>query len=302
MRGIRIHSGVGATVVGVLAAATLFAGGIALASVTAVGLGPSGPQPATVTVQWGDTVVFRNDDVRAHAVTIPRTGANSPLIAPGGTWTNAFDGRAGSYFFRQTEGGRGYVGSIIVQLTGTVTLASRPETVEFGKSVTFSGTAPRGHRVTLEHLRVASSGQWAEIVTVTAGADGTWSTPFVPKVSTRFRATAAAGQLRSAAVKVGVQPKVALLRPIRARAGKVSSVRARVQPAVAAATADLERYDTNRRRWLLEDRRKVGAGGIVSFRWESEKGRSQLRVVLRRYALRPGFEPVESKPVIVKVS
>lgn len=297
----RNRYGLGAKLVSALALAGLFAGGIALAAATTVSIGPEGPSPATVTVQWGDTVTFKNDDKSPHGITIPRVAQASPLIPAGGSWTRVFDGRSGSYGYRQTEG-RSYLGSILVQLKGEVTMKATPANVLYGKRVTLAGSALPGHAVKLEQLVAAASGQWVEVVTVTAGGDGKWSTSLAPKLGARFRATAAAGQLRSQAILVSVQPIISLTRPTGAKAGTTVAVRGRIAPAGAAKTADLERYDGTRRRWVRQDRRQVSAKGIVSFRWKAVKGRSQLRVQVQRYALKPGFEPTTSRPVAVSVS
>jgi plastocyanin len=300
MRATRNQYGPAAKVAGALALAALFAGGVALAAVTTVSIGPSGPQPATVTIQWGDTVTFKNDDDSPHGLTIPRVAQLSPLIPPGGTWTRVFDGRSGSYGYRQTEG-RSFLGSILVELKGTVTMKATPATVPYGKRVTFAGTALAGHGVKLEQLVAAESGQWVQVVTVAAGPDGKWSTSLVPKLGARFRATAAAGQLRSQAVSIRVQPTIVLTRPTGASPGKLVTVRGRISPAGAATTADLERYDAARRRWVRQDRRNVSKAGVVAFRWKAVKGRSQLRVQVQRFALKPGFEPTTSRPISVSV-
>lgn len=299
MKAVRKHYGRGMKLgAGGLVLAAVFAAGVALAAATTVSIGNNGPQPATVTIQWGDTVTFKNDDDRPHGITIPRDQVASPLIQPGGSWTRVFVDRAGNYGYRQTEG-RAYLGSIMVELKGKVTMKAVPVTVGYGKRVAFSGEAPAGHAVKLEQLVSADSGQWVEVVTVTAGADGKWATSLVPKLGARFRVTAAAGQLRAQAISIRVQPTISLTRPAGAKKGKVVTVRGRILPGGAATAADLERYDPARRRWVREDRRKVLRTGAVSFRWEAVKGRSRLRVQVQRYALKAGFEPVASKPVSV---
>jgi plastocyanin len=286
-----------------LALLGLFGAGIAVAATATVGLGPQGPQPATVTVNWGDTVTFRNDDSKAHGVTIPRDGATSPLLGPGATWARVFDGHAGNYGYRQTEGGRNWAGVVVVQLNGTVTMTASPPVVVFGQRVTFKGKAAPGLSVHLEHLLAPQVGQWTEVASVDAGADGNWEISLVPEFGTRFRATAAARQLRSSPVPVGVQPALTVVRPKGTfRDKQIGTVRARIVPANAASSADLERYDRSRLRWVREDRRRVGPGGVVSFRWKAVKGRSQLRVVVHRFALKPGFDPGVSKPVVVRAS
>jgi plastocyanin len=301
MKTTRNGYGLAARAAGALAFAGLFAAGVALAATTTINIGQDGPQPATLTIQWGDTVTFKNVDDAPRGVSIPRLQAASPPIPPGGSWTRVFDGRSGSYGYRQTEG-RGFQGSILVELKGSVTMKATPTVVTYGRRVSFAGSALPGHLVKLEQLVAPQAGQWVERATVTAGSDGAWSTSIVPKLGARFRATAAAGQLRSPAVSIGVQPTISLTRPGGAKAGKTVLVGARISPAGAANTADLERYDSERRRWVREDRRRVALSGAVSFRWKAVKGRSQLRLQVQRYALKPGFEPVTSKPIVVIAS
>lgn len=301
MRAIRNRHGLALKLAGALGLGVLFAGGVALAAATTVSIGPTGPQPATVTIQWGDTITFENVDDAARGVTIPRLQLASPAIPPGGSWTRVFDGRSGSYGFRQTEG-RGFQGSILVELKGSVTMKATPTTVRYGRRVSFAGKSLPGHAVKLEQLVAPQAGQWIEVATVRAGPDGAWSTSLLPKLGARFRATAAAGQLRSPAVSVGVQPTVSLVRPRGVKAGKTSTVRGRLAPPGAATTADLERYDSERRRWVRQDRRTVPRSGVVAFRWQAVKGRSRLRVQIHRYGVKRGFEPVTSKPIVVTAS
>ena len=86
-------------------ALALAAAGVALASVT-VTLTAAGPQPATVTVPWGETVVFGNQAGEPQVIEIPRETYTSETILPGGTLEHVFEGRAGAYIIRQV----GYAG------------------------------------------------------------------------------------------------------------------------------------------------------------------------------------------------
>jgi hypothetical protein len=276
----------------------LFASGLAFGATTAVTLGPSGPQPATVTVQWGDTVSFANAGGNAYGITIPRLTVASPAIPPGGSWAQVFNGRTGNYIFRQT-GARNFSGSVVVQLTGSVTMAAKPTAVTYGKRVALSGKSLAGFPVKVEQQPAGQAGTWTERASVQAGADGAWSTSVLPVIGGRYRASAAADQLRSSVVSVGVRPRISLVAPRRMTAGRRVPVRARIAPATAASSADLERYDTARRRWTREDRRRVGPGGTVAFRWSAVKGRSLLRVQLFRVGMRTGFEPASTRPVAV---
>ena len=286
---------------GGLVLATLFAAGLALAGAATVTIGAAGPEPASVTIQWGDTITFANVDDAPRGITIPRLQLASPAIAPGGNWAHVFDGRSGSYGYRQTEG-RGFQGSILVELKGSVTMKATPATVTYGRKVSFTGKSLPGHAVKLEQLIAPQAGQWVELASVTAGTDGSWSTSIVPKLGARFRATAAAGQLRSPAVSVDVQPTISLVRPSGAKAGKLVTVRGRVAPPGAVRTADLERYDSERRRWVRQERGTVTKSGSLAFRWKAVKGRSRLRVNVQRFGVVQGFAPATSKTVTVTVA
>jgi plastocyanin len=281
-------------------AVLLFAGGVGVAGVTGVTLADDGPAPATITVKWGDTVTFSNAGPKPHAVTIPRISASSPLLQAGEGWSRVFDGRAGRYPFRQVQG-RGFPGLVVVELSGKVTMKASANVVTWGRRVTFTGTSLPSYPVRVEQLLAPQSGEWVERVTVMADAEGKWSTSLVAKAGGRYRATAAAGQLKSPTFSLGVQPAVSLVAPKNAKAKQMVTVRGRIVPAGAATIADLESYDRDRRRWVREDRRRVNAKGNVSFRWEAVRGRTQLRLHVHRFGLRPGFAAVDGKPVVVNV-
>jgi plastocyanin len=274
--------------------AAAFGAGAALAASSVVTLGSSGPHPADVTVQWGDTVTFTNGSGETHGVTIPRLTVASPPIPPGGSWAQVFDGRTGNYQFRQT-GSKNFPGTVVVQLMGTVTMTATPAIVTYGKAVTFRGTALPGFPVKLEYQATGQAGVWKEAGTVQAASDGAWSTSLVPEVGGRYRATAAADQLRSPVLAVGVRPRISVTAPRRARAGSRVTLRVRIAPAGAGTTADLERYNSRGRRWVREARGRINASGRVSFRVRATPGRSLFRIELLRFALRPGYESVTGK-------
>ena len=58
-----------AAVLGLVALGTA---GYALGAGASISLTADGPQPETVTVNWGDTVVYSNADSVEHAIRIPR--------------------------------------------------------------------------------------------------------------------------------------------------------------------------------------------------------------------------------------
>ena len=146
---------------------------MALAAV-GVDLTAAGPQPATVTVRWGETVVFSNRDSEPHAIEVPRETFTSEAIPPGGTLEYVFDGRAGVYIVRQL-GSRVRQGRVVVEVDGTVTLT--------GEGVHPLRKAARrlGHvdrrglaAVTLVRAVPDDTGAWEELATAEVGDDGTF--------------------------------------------------------------------------------------------------------------------------------
>jgi len=71
--------------------------------------------PARVTIAPGDSVTWRNSDFAAHDIKGP--GFASPQLARSGSFTQRFD----------TPGSYAYVCSLHPFMTGTITVAPRPE-------------------------------------------------------------------------------------------------------------------------------------------------------------------------------
>lgn len=283
-----------------VAVPVLALGGFALAASSTITLGNSGPNPASLTIGWGDTVSFVNGDTEPHTVTISRVEVTSPSIPPGGTFTQVFDSRGGNYFFRQL-GTRNFNGNIAVEVKGQVTIRASATSIPFGRSVTLRGTSPfPGSPVVIEQRQPGGSSEWADLTTLTAGADGAWSTTVRPATGVQYRANVAANQLRSPAVSISLRPVIQIkLYPRRVKAGKPATITARITPAAAATQAELERWDKRRKSWTREASARVRRGK-VTLRWpEVEKGSTRVRVSVRRGSLASGFEPSASKFVLI---
>lgn len=286
---------------GALAVGVLFVSGYALAATTSVSLTAQGPQPATVTIDWGDTVAFSNGDTVARGVTSARAEMASGTIDPGGKFEHRFLGRAGRYSFVQTGTRPQSSGVVILALGGGVTLVTSKKVGPYGSFVTLSGRSTYGETPVVVQLRQAgASGDWKIIFTRTADADGSYTGRLRLTAGGRIRALVAADQISSPLRDVAVQPRVASsVRPSRARPGTRVSVRSRILPAGAATSADLERYDPERKSWQRESTRSVSRSGLVTFRFKAEKGRTQLRISLRRSALEPGFTATVGRTMVV---
>ena len=221
---------------------------------------------------------------------------------PGGTFEQVFDGRRGNYLFRQKGGGGpNTTASIIVDVPGTVTLATSASVVDYGKSLRLSGKSSYpGTPVKIAQRAPGSGSMWLAVSTVTAAADGSYSLEVEPKLGARFRAQVAADQLLSDPVLISVRPVLTVRTTARrTKAGRQITVIGRVTPAKAATNMDLERYDPRRRRWFTQAKGRVRSSGGVTFKWTAKKGVSRLRVAVKPLSLGGGWAPAVSSFVTV---
>jgi hypothetical protein len=286
---------VGAGVVALLAA------GFATARLVTVQLTATGPQPATVTVDWGDTVSLVNGSGAPQLVDIPRAGITGETVAAGATLELAATVRAGNYNFSQTGAGGRFAGRITVQVTGEVTLAAKPETVVFGRRTTFSGrsTVPNS-AVTIQRFTGDDEAPWLDVAEAVPDEEGAFAVAVLPESSARYRATAAAGQESSRPVTVGVAPRLRIRVSDRSvPAGTQVAVTGIVTPAGAVKILDLEVYDTGRRRWDRIASKRMRGAEQVTFTVRAREGRAKLRVSVRRTGVGAGFAVAASPFVVV---
>lgn len=280
--------------------AGLGAGGFALAATTTVTLSPTGPQPATVTVGWGDTVSFVNGDSASHVVRIPRLEASSAALEPGASFAQVFDGRGGNYVFQQI-GRPNYGGLVVVEVKGKVTLSTATPAIDYGRSVTLRGTSSIVNTpVSIVQRKPGESADFTEAAKVQADDGGRFSVTVRPREPVLYRATIAADQIRSQSVQVAIRPRVkASASPRSAAVGRKVTITARVTPPAATSHADLERWDPRRKDWAREAQKPVGRAGRARFAWKTLKGSTRLRVRLRRSSLEPGWEEASSPAFVV---
>ncbi len=279
----------------------LLGAGYALAAGMTVTLTADGPQPAQATVDWGDTVTFSNPDSKAHQITIPRNSFSSPTINPGGTFTYVFSGRRGNWGYRQTGGGPNKLGTIVVELKGSVTLKASATVVQWGKSLRLTGTSTfPGTPVNIVERIPNSGGAWAQIGSVEAGPDGSFMLELKPQRGAQYRAQVAADQIPSGTIRVSMQPTLAIRALSRsAKIGSLVTITARVTPGNAATEIHLQRLDARHGRWLTDLRKKTAKDGRVTFKWKAVKGATRLRLAVRPLVLRTGWVEATSRPVTV---
>lgn len=269
---------------------------------TVITLTPTGMQPQTVTIQWGETVTFTNGDTIPHAIVIPRVPFTSDTIQPGASFPYTFAGRDGRYNVRQA-GGRTASATVVVELSGEVTLVEPATPLPYGRELTLRGTSGvLGHPVSIEQ-RGAGEEDWREVATADPAPDGAFEAQLTPVAGARYRATAAAGQLRSRAVSVEIEPVLVLRASTRTTStGATVTFTARVRPASASRRAVLEAFDAERKRWITVATGRVSSAGTATFRWRAAAGRTMLRAAVDRRGLATGYTTAASRPVTVRAS
>ena len=286
----------------VLVFGVLFAGGYALAAGAPVSLTAQGPQPATVTVDWGDTVTFSNQDSVERGVNSARAEITDVKIPPGASYEHRFDGRAGRYGYTQTGSRPTFSGVVMLTAAGKVTLKASKALVPYGSSITLSGrSAYPGTPVAVQFRPGGSSVDWVTLFSPDAGADGSFAEATKLNAGGRLRALVAAGQVSSEFVNVAVVPGVKSgLSRSRVPKGTKIVVTARIVPATAVSSVDLEeRRGGDRRGWTRKATKRVSKNGTVRFVVAAAEGRSFLRLSLKRGALDPGFAPTVGRSMFV---
>ena len=197
------------------------------------------PAAGAATVAWGDTVTFANADDKAHRIMIPRVNLESPTIPPGGTFEYVFDGRRGNYGYRQAGGGPNKLGTVVVELKGSVTLKASATTVPWASAALSRRVhLPRDagqHR----RARAGSGAAWARPARPRPAADGAYALDLEPQRGAQYRAQVAADQISSAAVRISVRPLAHGPRAREEREGRPARSRstARVTPPQAATSS-----------------------------------------------------------------
>jgi plastocyanin len=286
----------------VLLGAGLAGAGYALAGTTVVTFTSTGPSPSVATVNWGDTVTFKNADTAPYTLALADdTGTETDTIAAGGTFAKVFNGKAGSHRYTIT-GTKKFSGNVSVKVTGSVSLTAPAPDVVFGSGIALSGTSSFGATpVTIQQSEAVKGAAWSNLSTVTPAADGSFSLTVKPLVAMRYRALTAAQQLSSDEVSVAVKPLIAArIRPRSLAVKKKLTARATISPATAATTAYLMQR-AGGDRWEVVAHANV-KGGVAKLRWAPKHGgKVKLRVEVHGSSLTQGFVASDSKTTRVTV-
>jgi plastocyanin len=291
----------------VLSGMALLGGGIAAADSITVSLTASGPQPLTVSVNWGDTVDFVNSDTTAHVLASTATEIGTTTVDPGQTVSATFAGTAGLKRYTMSGKPKNFIfPAVTVTLTGTLALAARPSSLTYGRSTRLVGhlvLAP-GEQVELLQRPLNrfgnGSGEWRPLGgPLPTDQSGSFALGVSPAAGVEYQAIAAAGQLLSAPVKVFVMPAVRVVAPRRVRQGVAFAIGVGIRPASAASSVSLEAYVPALKRWHSLGRAHV-AGGRARLLVAVDAGVTKLRISLGPHEITgTGFSSVDGKPFTV---
>jgi plastocyanin len=171
-------------------AAALAAVAPALAADATVRIQQTGFTPLSTTIDRGDAVTWRNLDSVAHRVAAENGAFQSPLLAPGQTFTFEFN-RSGTFVYSDPESTfqRGTVIVRPAEAEPSVTIQASATVVTYGGSVTLSGTVSSGEPG--ETVRVVGDAyRGSDVVrTVETNAEGIWRLAVRPQMRTVYRAS-----------------------------------------------------------------------------------------------------------------
>lgn len=172
---------------GILAAAALVVIAPAAAATYTVSVKSSGFSPASLTIQHGDKVTFKNADTKDHQVVATDGSFASPILHKGQSWTFTFT-RAGTFRYRDALYPR-HTGKLTVKgPPPSVTLALSAPIVNSGTQVTLSGAVSTGKANESVELDAQEYGQPSpvQLAIVKTGTSGAFSYPVTPSQYTTY--------------------------------------------------------------------------------------------------------------------
>jgi plastocyanin len=201
----------------IVALGLVFAGPASTASTATatVQITKNGFAPATVRINAGDSVTWRNADTVNHQIVANGGQFASPILAPGKTYTHQF-GRGGTFRYHDALH-TALRGTVAVKgAPPVVTLAASAPVVKYGTQVTLTGTVSNkreGETVTIVQLPAGQTTKQV-IATLQTATGGTFSYPVTAQIATQYQA-----QWRGAESSVTVQVQPAIKLPAPSRGG-----------------------------------------------------------------------------------
>jgi len=166
--------------------------------------------PASVTINAGDSVTWKNADKVNHQVVANGGQFASPILSPGETYTHKFSG--GGTFRYHDALHTGLKGTVVV--TGPppqVTLTASAASVKYGTQVTLTGTVSNkktGETVTIVELPYGQTTKQV-VATLQTTTGGVFSYTVTPQIYTQYQAQWK--NLSESSVFIQVAPMIKLL-------------------------------------------------------------------------------------------
>ena len=202
-----------------------------------------------------------------------------------------------------------YGPAVVVALNGTLDLTASTAVVRYGQSTQLLGhlVLQPGAAVSIQQRPLNRYGNGTGVWTVVAGpfptlGSGGFSYGTTPSASAEYEAVAAAGQLVSKPIKVGVTPFVAFTAPRRVKAGQVFTIRVSIRPAKATRTVDLEAYVPKQKRFHALGHVRLTSAGTGVARLTLQPGRTMLRLSVPSSGIATGFVSGATKAFVVTSS
>ena len=267
---------------------------VALAAVTrVVAIKPAGFQPATRTIQTGDSIRWRNDDTVNHQVVADNGHFASPVLRPRQTYQRTFN-TAGTFRYRDALE-PAERGTIVVQgPPPSVSVAASAPAVFFGAGVRLTGTISSGAANQVVSIWERPFGQtsFVKAADVTTSTAGSYDFQDVPNVLSEYQARW--GSRISATVVVGVRPRVTF---IRRAPWFVTSVKA--GRSFAGRWVYVQRKSALGQ-WVNRKKVRLGSSGARRFKMDLPRGRNILRVFLTTNQAGAGYLWSHSGTIVVR--
>ncbi len=235
----------------------------------------TGFTPASVTINAGDTIVWRNADSTNHQVVADNGTFASPILRPNRSFSFRFDA-SGTYRYRDTYN-RTFRGTVFVKgAPPSVAIAASAPIVIYGNQIHITGQVSNrraGETVTLlsKPYPQASFAQLTEVVT---GTDGTFDFVTEPELLTQYQASWKGAS--SLAVTVEVKPRLIFRYNFRT---KVFSVAVTAGRSFAGRAVYLQRL-SGFGQWVNLKKVVLNAEGKRLFRAKLPVGRNRVRAFL----------------------
>jgi plastocyanin len=270
-------------------AAAVAAGPTGATATRNVSITRSGFVPATVSIQVGDRVVWRNADSTRHQVVADNGTFASPILAPRQSFGFTFRA-SGTYRYRDTFN---------TKLRGTVRVSGPPPSISiatsapilyYGSTATLSGVVSNhraGENVTVLGKPYPQT-SFAVLATVVTGTGGAWSYVTKPTILTDYQATW--NRASSVVVRTEIKPRIEIWYSRRTRVFWTA-----VAPAASQAghTLYFQRLSSFGQ-WVTRKRVPLSGLAAAKFRASLPRGRSRVRLYMTVNQAGPGFLSSES--------